>query len=172
MAERNNQASCCTFVASRQAEICRLPLLDGEAKESAENITTEIELEDADRLSDLCRRDGPFFYGTICTAWALLLRCYTGQDQITFRFDHNVNATASVLQVVFDENKSLSTHVENATDAISCIKQEELSAQASVDTESSSHPANTVVCVSGSGTSRKLGAKQTLEVSNTGFSQS
>ena len=146
-----NQASC-TSLSGPDTEACRLPLLDGETSGSAENITTEVRLENASSILNVCRRDKIRFSSTVCTAWALLLRCYTGQDRVTFEYTtDNASATASFLRMDFGEDEILSKHTESARDVITGIEQKRLVATrlsaASVNYETASPLVNTAVCI-------------------------
>ena len=146
-----NQASCFSISVS-EAEACKLPLLDGETSGSVEIITTEARLENAGNILDVCRRDRILFSATACTAWALLLRCYTGQDRVTFEYTtDNTNATASILRMSFVEDEILSNYAERARDAITGIEQKRLAATrlsaATVNNETVSSLVNTAVCI-------------------------
>ena len=147
-----NQASCCTSLSVSEAEACKLPLLDGETSGPVEIITTEARLENVGNILDACRRDKILFSSTACTAWALLLRCYTGQDRVTFEYTTNdANARASLLQMSFGEDEILSKYTESARDAITGIEQKRLAATklsaASVNHETASPLVNTAVCI-------------------------
>ena len=147
-----NQASYCTSLSISETEACKLPLLDGETSESVEIITTEARLENAGNILDVCRRDRILFSSTACTAWALLLRCYTGQDRVTFEYTtDNANATASILRMSFGGDEILSKYTESARDAITGIEQKRLAATklsaASVNHETGSPLVNTAVCI-------------------------
>lgn len=151
-----SQASRCTSISGSEAEACRLPLLDGETSGSVEIITTEIRLKNAGNILDICRRDRILFSGTACTAWALLLRCYTGQDQVTFEYTtDNTKTAASLLRMSFGEDEILSKYTERARDAITDVEQKRLTAQkqstATVNSEMVSSLVNTAVCICDSG---------------------
>ena len=69
-----------------EATSCTLPLLDGEDISSPHLISTGIELEVGERFRGLDKSNGLPFNDMLCTAWGLLLRCYTGQDDVSFHF--------------------------------------------------------------------------------------
>ena len=103
-----------------EATPCKLPLLDGAETTEARLLTTETELENVGRFQSLGNRDTASFNDLLCTAWGLLLRCFTGQDEISFHFRHNViddgvsnRAVSQILQFIFrmefDEHDSLAT---------------------------------------------------------------
>ena len=152
-----NQASYCAPISVLGAEACKLPLLDGETNDSTEIITTEIQLNNAGIIVDLYRRDRTLFSGTACTAWAILLRCYTGQDKVTFEYaTDNTIAPASLLRMSFGENQILSKYTESARDAITGIELKQNVAiqkdTAAVNAEPVSSVVNTAVCICDSGT--------------------
>ena len=69
-----------------EATSCTLPLLDGEDISSPHHISTEIELEVGEKFRGFDKSNGSPFNDVLCTAWGLLLRCYTGQDDVSFHF--------------------------------------------------------------------------------------
>ena len=147
-----NKASCCISLSVSEVEVCKLPLLDGEISASVEIITTEVPLKNAGNLLDVCRNDRIQFSGTVCTAWALLLRCYTGQDQVTFEYTTNyANTTASLLRMSFTEDDILSKYTDRARDAFTGIAQERLAVTelgtATVNHATVSSLVNTAVCI-------------------------
>ena len=99
---------------------CKLPLLDGDETSESRLLKLETELEFAERFQSLGNRDTASFDNLLCTAWGLLLRCFTGQDEISFYVRQNVadggisNSAASrtfqsLFRMVFDEHDSLAT---------------------------------------------------------------
>ena len=110
-----------------EATPCKLPLLDGEETPEARLLTTETEFDYAGRFQSLGNRDTASFNNLLCTAWGLLLRCFTGQDEISFHFRHTViddglsnpaisRTFQSMFQVEFDEHDSLATCYAKAKD--------------------------------------------------------
>ena len=73
-----------------EATSCTLPLLDGEDISSPYLISTEIELEGGEKFRGFDKSDGSPFKDMLCTAWGLLLRCYTGQDDVSFHFRNGI----------------------------------------------------------------------------------
>ena len=67
-----------------EATSCTLPLLDGEDISSPHLISAEIELEVGEKFRSFDKGNGSPFNDILCTAWGLLLRCYTGQDDVSF----------------------------------------------------------------------------------------
>ena len=168
MVDMKNQPCCCTSVPASEAQACKLPLVDGETKGSVEILTTEIGLENARKFCDIYQRDRLLLYGMTCTAWALLLRCYTGQDQVTFEYkSDNLNAIAPLLQMDFDEDENLSKYMEKAKDAITGIEQKRsgtnLSSAAIATTQTRPHRVNTGVCICDSNLPAEMLAAKTAE---------
>ena len=162
MVEMKNQAPSCTIVAASEAEPCKLPLLDGESNGATETVTTEVQLHNAGRIQEVCREDRTLVDGMICTAWALLLRCYTGQDHVTFEYRDSMKPTAPLVRVIFDEEETLMNYAEKAKDAISCAEQKRQDAAADAVTAKANRIPNTVsttVCIDRADPSRWLGAK-------------
>lgn len=111
-----------------EAMSCKLSLLDGEDTTRSRLMMTEVELENPDRLQNLGKGDRASFNDMLCTAWGLLLRCYTGQDNVSFHFGQgNVDGLASksaiprdrqsIFRMEFCEQESLSTCVARAKDS-------------------------------------------------------
>ena len=171
MPEARTQASCCVEFVSSAAENCKLPLLDGNNSKSIESISTEIEIPKAGNVPEGRQGIDRLFHGSICTAWALLLRCFTGQDRITFEYkSNNQSATVSLFQMTFDENETLSKHLEKATDAFSYnqIKRSIVADAGRIDEEGSkvSNYVNTTVSVDDSDRAPDiLGAKNSADMS-------
>lgn len=107
---------------------CKLPLLDGEDITKVRLIETEVELEDVECLQKFGEQDVTSFNDLLYTAWGLLLRCYTGQDNISFHFRQIIAGdllptpavylnSPSTVRMVFDEHETLSTCFAKAKDA-------------------------------------------------------
>ena len=110
-----------------EATPCKLPLLDGGETADSRLLTTETELENVGRFQSLGNRDTASFNDLLCTAWGLLLRCFTGQDEISFHFRRNViddgvsnravpQTFQSMFRMEFDEHDSLATCYAKAKD--------------------------------------------------------
>ncbi|KAI4198548.1 MAG: hypothetical protein LQ350_005207 [Teloschistes chrysophthalmus] len=69
---------------------CKLPLLDGSGTDI---VSVDVKCGDIDEK-------------TLTTAWGLVLRCYTGQDDVAFQL--HANGKIQKLKIVFDENEPLS----------------------------------------------------------------
>ena len=173
MADWKKNASRCAVVTFLEAVPCKLPLLDGQTGESPEIITAEVELDNASKIHEVCRHDRSLFHGMVCVSWALVLRCYTGQDQVTFQYSGDRDAIASLLQVIFDDGEILSKYADEARAAITCMEQKREAsaadaANANADANASAvlaksneipNSVNTAVCIWDRDQPRTLGAK-------------
>ena len=113
--------------------ICKLPLLDGEADSVPRAFTTEVKLEEAEKLRGLYFENKSYLEGVICTAWGLVLRCYTGQDDVSFHFRRSKSAAPipesaaahenrSKFQMSFRENEILLAHIQRAQEGTTFIQ--------------------------------------------------
>ncbi|KAL8924366.1 MAG: hypothetical protein Q9208_004148 [Pyrenodesmia sp. 3 TL-2023] len=105
---------------------CILPLLDGDAEASPRVIAVDSVSGDVGDLQKLYENSKERFDSYICTAWALLLRCYTGLDVVCFQLCANASQeeagipsgprqAAPLLQLALGEDEPLSDIVERAT---------------------------------------------------------
>ena len=115
-------------MSQRQATSCKLPLLDGEDTNTAQLARVESEFQYVDKLQRAGKRDEASLSDKLCTAWGLLLRCYTGQDDISFHFRQNIcddlvsnspvsRIYQSTFRVVFDEHENLLSCFAKAKDS-------------------------------------------------------
>lgn len=75
---------------------CKLPLLDGDAKAFPSTIVADSAFDELGVLQKLFEADKATFHTHLFTAWALLLHCYTGQDQVCFRLESSAGDEVSV----------------------------------------------------------------------------
>lgn len=78
--------------------------------------STRVNVEQADRLLELSTTDPEGLGAVLRTAWALLLRCYTGQDDISFAFQHggDVAGEPIVARFLLDDSASVGGTVGRA----------------------------------------------------------
>ena len=118
-------------MSDTEAMSCKLPLLDGEATSEPWLMMTELELDSSESLQNFGKGDVVSFNDLLCTAWALLLRCYTGQDNVSFylrqgNIDHLVSKSAvprdhqPTFRMAFHDQESLSACVARAKDGYVC----------------------------------------------------
>lgn len=71
---------------------CRFPRFSRPANDTTNGprqvASARVSVEQADRLLSLSTTDPEELSAVLRTAWALLLRCYTGQDDVSFSFQH------------------------------------------------------------------------------------
>ena len=110
-----------------EATPCKLPLLDGDDTTDPRLLVVEKDLANVERRQGFSTGDVASVKDLLCTAWGLLLRCFTGQDEVSFHFrqdtiDNLVSNSAaprtfqSIFQMVFDEHDSLATCLAKAKD--------------------------------------------------------
>ena len=105
-------------MSSARILTCKIPLLDGESLSPPRVIESELALKNLARLQSILQREEILFERLLCTSWALLLRCYTGQDDVCFqlrrtRSDTLVEKSAnrehlSIVTMDFEEKQTIS----------------------------------------------------------------
>lgn len=99
-------------MATSEKVFCKLPLLDGNVESSPQLLAVDsVSGNVAERLHELYRRDSAVFKNTLCTAWSLLLRCYAGQDCVSFRLE---SSGASLFQLDVQRQEPLLSCLERA----------------------------------------------------------
>ena len=68
-----------------EATLCKIPLLDGDTESPDQIVSVESVSHDLERFRELYLQDEETFATYLYTAWGLLLRCFTGQDHVSFR---------------------------------------------------------------------------------------
>ena len=112
---------------------CKLPLLDGRADTKIQILTAKVELEDEETIREDPHTDNAALTALICTAWGLLLRCYTGRDDVAFQLragdlaDRSQGPSAPHLKtqmfaITFDENDTLSTSIKTAKNSYASLR--------------------------------------------------
>ncbi|KAL8760972.1 MAG: hypothetical protein Q9184_002869 [Pyrenodesmia sp. 2 TL-2023] len=108
---------------------CILPLLDGDAEASPRVIAVDSVSGDVGDLQKLYQNNKDRFDSYVCTAWALLLRCYTGLDLVCFQLHKGASQeeagipseprqAAPLLQLALREDELLSSIAQRATTTI------------------------------------------------------
>jgi len=116
------------------ATACKLPLLDGEHELIAKPKMVELKQEYLRKLQQIFEEDERRLKGMICAAWGLLLRCFTGQDEVCFYLQRSNGAwpsqplsdpknTRSSVHLSFLENKTLLDQIATAQDAVLVLEQ-------------------------------------------------
>ncbi len=151
---------------------CKLPLLDGDEEVATRPIVTEVELEQSERLLQSLKQARGSLGSIICTAWSLLLRCYTGQDHVCFQltWDDKFNLVRkpgtsvddeSFFRMDFQEEELLSTYVLRAMTSYSLSTQGSCMA---LPTTAKSRPWNSSMCMQDNRLSEKLGHNVTSQM--------
>lgn len=114
---------------------CKLPLLDGNVESATRSFKIDVELANIGKYQKAAQQDHPDHETVICTAWALLLRCYTGQDQVCFQIrrkddrsspeDGHLASEQDIFMLNFESQVALGTYLEQARETMnsqgSCI---------------------------------------------------
>jgi len=117
-----------------RAIACKLPLLDGENVSTARPARVEVKQECLEKLQQMYGEDEKRLKGMICAAWGLLLRCFTGQNEICFYFQQSNGAwlsqplfdsenTRPIVHLPFLENEKLLDQIAKAQDAVANLEQ-------------------------------------------------
>ena len=117
-------------MSAQEHTFCKLPLLDGDASTSPQNIAISSVASDVGKLRELYRQDRAILNNLLYTAWGLLLRCYTGQERISYRVRITDSASPkrpagpspqrdSKLQFTFTDHESLSVCLERVRESSS-----------------------------------------------------
>jgi hypothetical protein len=100
---------------------CRFPKFSRSAHDAAEppqhqTSSTRVNVEQAEKLLALSTTDPDGLGAALRTAWALLLRCYTGQDDVNFEFQHSGNVAGDpiVARFLLDDAESIARTVDRA----------------------------------------------------------
>ncbi len=117
-----------------RAIACKLPLLDGENVPTARPTMVEVKPERLEKLQQIFEEDEKRLKGMICAAWGLLLRCFTGQNEVCFYFQQSNVAclsqplsdsenTRPIVHLSFLENEKLLDQIAKAQDAVTNLEQ-------------------------------------------------
>ena len=106
-------------MASNGETYCKLPLLDGNTTSNSRIIAADVESGDIESLRALYSQDEATLVDYLYTAWGLLLRCYTGQNDVAFRVRRHSRGSVNrpsvkpsqsefTVQLAFQDRASLS----------------------------------------------------------------
>ncbi|EAQ90170.1 hypothetical protein CHGG_06789 [Chaetomium globosum CBS 148.51] len=100
---------------------CRFPrfgrVSDDMPAPSRQTSSVWVDVEQAEKLRELSTTDPDEFATVIQTAWALLLRCYTGQDDVNFEFQRGGGGGTrepTVARFLLDDTEAVLRTVEHA----------------------------------------------------------
>ena len=99
---------------------CKLPLLDGDKSSENELLRRDISHSNAVELLQSCKHDLETIEDTLCAAWSLLLRVYTGQNDGSFGLIRGGSAggvketdgQTKTVNYNVDENDTLSRYLQ------------------------------------------------------------
>ncbi len=103
------QGTSLSLTPCRFPRFCRTKELDPQQRRQPINIA-RVALDCLQgKVSTLAQADGAYFDGVVKTAWAVLLRCYTGQDKVSFSFScTGDDGCSNIIRFIFDDGKTLS----------------------------------------------------------------
>jgi len=119
---------------------CQFPHFETHADDTAQFIATPVEVTHDDHLRFLFAKGPEAARTTIALAWALLVRTYTGQDDVSFAHMNTKNTESMVdvpvLRISFEERTLL-------RDSLEKIRQSEALGHQCVSSSSLAHLCNT-----------------------------
>jgi hypothetical protein len=100
---------------------CRFPrfgrVSDDNQAPSRQTSSVRVDVEQAEKLWELSTTDPDHLAAVVRTAWALLLRCYTGQDDVNFEFQlggGGVTREPTVARFLLDDSEAVLRTVDRA----------------------------------------------------------
>ena len=122
-------------MSETEATSCKLPLLDGVRTTESRHKIAAFELEVSANFHDYGKGDVATLNSLLCTAWGLLLRCFTGQDSVAFQFRQSIIENVALnpavprmqqsgFRMVFQEHETLSMCLARAKGAYAEIEWE------------------------------------------------
>ena len=132
---------------------CRFPCFDGESECANRTASIKIELEQSQGLRALFVKDRATLPGVIRTAWALVLGCYVGSEDVCFGYSEQPQGpsgaipdglkagppTMHIARMSFNETASLVKLVEKAkVDYTRCLSYQHESPMRAVEALQSS----------------------------------
>jgi hypothetical protein len=79
-------------------KLCMFPTFRGESGEKKVLMNT-VKMEELSKLSKLAKASKDDFQSMLQAAWALVLRCYTGQDEICFGYQECADSIMKAIDV-------------------------------------------------------------------------
>ena len=143
--------------ASHPAVACKLPLLDGHFDAATPVISTERQFERIGKLQKPRNQDLLYLEAVLSTAWALLLRCYTGQDDVCFYIKRSGGSASvqapnslqqgqEIVRLACHENESLADHIHQVREGITLAEQRAISASPNKKSVPDLQNCNTTIC--------------------------
>ena len=72
-------------MSTTASSTCKLPLFDGAPALERRLLKCDLESHYVEALQGVRLQDDTAVKNILCTAWSILLRCYTGQDEVCFQ---------------------------------------------------------------------------------------
>ena len=118
--------------------LCKLPLLDGKGSSASQSLTTQVSFEHVEKLLHICREREAYLEALLYTAWGLLLRCFAGQDGVSFHVGRGecdstdpksvaLTEHRSVFQMTFDANETLLAYIQKVQTDLKSSRQTQCS---------------------------------------------
>jgi len=97
---------------------CRFPLFATERSSERQPFTHELEIKQVKELRNLLAMDPAEIPSVLHAIWALVVRCYTGQNDVCFdykeMFDSEKLVGMSIVRLVLDESVSVAQTIKQA----------------------------------------------------------
>jgi hypothetical protein len=97
---------------------CRFPLFATERSSEKQPFTHELEIKQVKELRSLLAMDPAEIPSVLHAIWALVVRCYTGQNDVCFgykeMFDSEKLSGLSIVRLVLDESVSVAQTIKQA----------------------------------------------------------
>ena len=99
-------------------EPCKFPRFETEPFDQRRPLSVDVTLKHKQELQYLLQQDPIMIHCAVSTAWGLVLRCYTGLEDVCFGYQEAAEADSlmgiSTTRIVFDENESLADLIEKS----------------------------------------------------------
>ena len=178
--EQPQRTSCSSGASSNEAISCKLPLLDGDYGSTSQSITAQVDLDQTQKLQHVYLDDKVTFDAIVCTAWALVLRCFIGQEKLGFYLDESAaihdapnsknggNRDRSIFLINFDQQEPLSAYIKRAELQHALLERRRQNSdltKAIENSNSNDHQLNTAIRMQDSWSSQNDVAEQDLRMS-------
>ena len=102
---------------------CRFPRFDGEIDGPKRPLSINVGLKHKPELQRLATKDSETLPSILRTAWALVLRCYTGLEDVCFGYQENgIDGVADGARKLLEESEDISIARMNFDEAVALAK--------------------------------------------------
>ena len=102
---------------------CRFPHFDGEIDGPKRPLSTNVEVRHKQELQRLAAKDAETLPSILRTAWALVLRCYTGLEDVCFGYrETGTDSAVEIAQKLVERSEGMSIVRMNFEEAIVLVK--------------------------------------------------